>query len=47
VSSRQGIEMILLPKPPHGGPTSVLDVPERVAKFVLDVPSPYKESGER
>jgi hypothetical protein len=25
----------------------VLDVPERVAKFVLDVPSPYRKSGER
>ena len=38
--------MILLPTSP-GGLASVLDVPERVAKFVLDVPGPYKKSGER
>src|ERR1700704_4255995 len=30
-----------------GGSASVVDVPERVAKFVLDVPGPYKKGGER
>jgi ABC-2 type transport system ATP-binding protein len=38
--------MILLPNP-HGGLASFLDLPERVAKTVLDVPGPYRKSGER